>query len=158
MALQIPKWVRRYLRWKDPFRKGTQEAADQYLGKAGKLQTFNDMIFAADLDELADDDREAVAQFREKKMGITRGDGGNKDRIVCDDMTINSGGNGVLAMVLGALLALVAAWFFLGKAETPAAAADQVATTDLPDSEYEVRFYDKDGNQITVPRRPTSSP
>jgi hypothetical protein len=112
------------------------------------------MTMAADLDELAEDDREAVAQFRERKMGFTRGNGGasNKDRIVCDDLTINSGGNGLLAMVLGAVLALIAAWFFLGKGQPPAEA--KPVEVNVPDSEYDVLFYDKDGNQITVPRLP----
>jgi hypothetical protein len=159
MPLLAPKWIARYLRWKSPFKKGAQEAADHYLGKAGKLQTFNDMTMAADLDELADADREAVAQFRDKKMGFTHGNAGsNKDRIVCDDLTINAGGSGLLPMVLGAALALGAAYFFLGKSGTPAPAVgqSQPAPTQInvPDTAYDVLFYDKDGNQITVPRLP----
>jgi hypothetical protein len=158
---QIVKVASRLMRWRNPFQKGAQEASDQYVGKKAKLTTFEDLTYATDLDELAEADRESVAQFRAKKMGITGSSAGsaNKDRWVCDDMTINSGNS--LPAVLLALVAGGAAVLFLAKKEpepavvvpaTPVVAVP--ATPSVPDSEYEVLFYDKDGNRITVPRLP----
>lgn len=150
---QIFKVAARLMRWKNPFQKGAQEASDQYVGKKSKLTTFEDMTYATDLKELAEADRASVAQFRAKKMGIKPASGGeNKDSWVCDDMTINAGSS--MPSVLLALIAGGAAvWCFSNKV-TPAPQPAPPAAASPVDSEYEVLFYDKDGNQIQVPRMP----
>lgn len=154
MALRL-KWLPRAIRFLAPFRKGAQEASDQYLGKSAKIQTFNDMTMAADLDELAEEDRAGVAALRQKTMGIGggKGDAGNKDRIVCDDMTINNSSGSLPAMLLMCALGAAAMWFLGNKLnQPPVAQPSPDAPVVVDDTEYEVRFYDKDGNQITVPR------
>lgn len=164
MSLLSLKWIPRYLRWKDPFRKGAQEASDQYLGKAGKLQTFNEMTLSTDMRDLAEDDRQGVAAlkakhgFGEKKRGGFMGLFGgseNRDAIVCDDMQIKSGSN-FAELLLAVLIGAVAVWWFTSR-DTSAAESPKNVEVNVPDSSYDVLFYDKEGNQITVPRLPVGA-
>lgn len=147
-------WIARLFRWMAPIRKSTQEAADQSLAKQAKLKTFNTLTYETDLKQLAEDDREAVRQFRDKKMGFTRQGGSgqsNRDAIVCDDMTINTQRQfGVLEAAM--LLGLVYLGWNHFKKETPSPPPPQpqVVTTG-GEGDYVIRFWDQDGNPVDVP-------
>ena len=83
------------------------EAASQYMGKAAKIDTAIDGIFAADLKELAAADRQRVAEYSAATVpGVTNGQkpkgakmGG--DFIVCDDYRKGTGT--VPAVIMGAV-------------------------------------------------------
>lgn len=159
MALPL-KWIPRAVRFLIPFRKGIQEAADQYIGKKSKAQTLDDLVMVRDHQELAEADRAGVAALRTKYgLGMTTAKGaGDRDTWACDDMTINASRGGMAEMLLGAVLG-AAGLYFLGdklNGPSPAPAPTPTATPDTPvvvdDTEYEVRFYDANGNLINVPR------
>ena len=73
------------------------EAASQYMGKAAKIDTAIDGIFASDLKELAAADRQRVAEYAAAKVpGLSSGPKpkGSKmggDFIVCDDYRKGTG-------------------------------------------------------------------
>lgn len=76
--------------------------------------------------------------------GPPRSKGDNKDAWVCDDMTINNGGGigqTLLAVAAGALAVYL--WCNRPQATQP--------VNPPVDSEYEVRFFDADGNPIELP-------
>ena len=155
MALRL-KWIPRWIRWKDPFRKGQQEAADQYLGKKAKVQTLEDLNMARDFQELQEADRRKVELLFEKHgMSLASKGKGDRDTWACDDMTINASRSGLLELLVGLALGAAGLWF-IGEKLKPDAPVSPPTQTEIsvPDTEYEVRFYDKDGNQITVPRVP----
>lgn len=147
------KWTTRLLRWMSPTRKGIQEAADQRLGKSNKLQTFHELTMERDFQELAEEDRESVRQFRDQKMGIT-GSGksaGDRDSWVCDDMTINAARSNLPELMFIAALLALGYWLF-GREQSPSPSTEHTTVpVVVPDTEYDVLFYDKDGNPIHVP-------
>lgn len=147
VSAQLVKWTSRLLRWMQPTRRGLQEAADQQHGKQSKLTTFNHLTMENDLRKLAAADRDAVEEFRNRKMGIKGGGkSGDSDAWVCDDMTINNSGKSNLLELALLLLLGLGGMYYINKDKAP---TPQEVNVD--DSEYEVRFFDKDGNLITVP-------
>ena len=119
------RWIPRALRFMFPRQKALGEAMDQQLGKQAKLQTYHSLTMEADLDELSEEDRRAIDHFRNKKMGIPFSpQESNKDRIVCDDMTINnSGGNLVSILLASAVGAAIMYWYNSSKQPEPPAPA-----------------------------------
>lgn len=134
--------------------KARSEAADQHLGKRAKLTTLHDLTLAQDFKALAADDRNAVAQFR-AKMGIKpQQPCGDSDAIVADDMTINnSSRSNLLELILVAALSGGLGWWFSGQAKPQPQPPLREAPEwpGVPDTEYEVLFFDADGNRIDIP-------
>lgn len=87
------------------------EAVSNYLGKASKIETAVDGIFAADVKELAAADRQRVAEYAAATVpGVTNGRKrkGSKmggDFIVCDDYRK---GAGTVAAVITGVVSTVA--------------------------------------------------
>ena len=83
------------------------EAASQYLGKQAKVETAIDGIFANDLRELAQADRERVAAYIAAKVpGLARSQKAKGkmpgDFIICDDYRKGTGT--VAAVTMGVVL------------------------------------------------------
>ncbi len=79
--------------------------ASQYLAKAGKIETAVDAVFAHDLKELAQADRDRVATYAAAKVpGLAKAKGDKKmpgDFIVCDDY--RKGLGAIPALIMGAV-------------------------------------------------------
>lgn len=152
MALPL-KWIPRFFRFLAPFRKGEQEAADQYLGKKAKIQTLDDLSQAADLDDLRDMDRNKVAVLHKKHgydiMGTTGK--GDRDHIACDDMTINAGGSRLLELLLGVIVGAAGLWFVGDKLKGGSAEADAKASAELS---FYVKNADGTYTQVNIPALP----
>lgn len=148
MALPL-KWVPRLFRWLAPYRRGSQEAADQYLGKKSKVATLDDLVQVRDYQELAEADREGVAALRKKHgfaMGTTGGKAGDRDTFACDDMTINASRSGVLEMLAGLAIGAAGCWFFADRLNPSPAPVDATAT-----AEAEFRFWQRKADGTLVP-------
>lgn len=145
------RWIPRLLRWVTPVRKGLQEASDQTLGKRNKLASLHELVNVQDYKLLGDADRAIVNDFRRSKAQLPmRSGGGNgsgdQDAWVCDDMTINTARSSLPEIILVALLALGAFWWFSKKDSK----APEVEALPVQ-SKFKVLFFDRDGNPIEVP-------
>lgn len=163
----VVKLVKQWLRWTSPFNKGQQEASDQYVGKTAKLDGLDRLIQTRDIQEVGDAERDAVQALRAKHGFATTGTGlwgwlmgkqGDKDTIACDDMTINAGGGSGLATLLGLGAIAAAIWYGVGhlnkgeaNATATAATPAAPATATIPDTSYDVLFYEAKPDGTLVP-------
>lgn len=150
----VAQWAARLFRWLTPIRRPMQEMADQRWAKQSKLDSLQGAIDTRDWQELGDDDREAVANFRAQKMNWSTPQSaakGDRDTWVCDDMTINTGRSSLPEVLIIALLGCLAFWWLTANKPAKPQPATGAVTVDADDSQYEILFYDKDGKPITVP-------
>lgn len=152
--------LKRRLRHSPTIPQTVDEAASQYLGKQAKMEVALDGVFAKQLHDIAEDEVAAVQQYRQKNTGIggTLGPGGKKgtavgDFIVCDDYQRGLSPITVAVIVIVAILAivLVAAMAAWGATVLMKHDEQKPVTANAIDTEYEVRFFDRDGNPITIP-------
>lgn len=142
----------RRLRHAPEIEQSVNRSAASYLGKQSKLETAVDGIFAQQMHEAAQDEIETQRQYRQRTLGETPTDRKRKkmgDFIVCDDYRkgvspIVLGIVAVVAIIMAGLALWALLWMAAQRAEPP-------EYPGPPDTEYEVRFYDRDGNVIHVP-------
>lgn len=144
-------WYARLNPFRKQFRNPRLAMADQVWVKNAKLDSLEEAVAVRDIQELGDADREAVAHFRDQKMKWQKQPEktGDRDTWVCDDMTINAGRSSLPEVIVTAALCLGAAWGW-STYQKPSIPKAEVKL-DTEDSAYEVLFYDKDGNPISVP-------
>lgn len=156
MALRL-KWIPRWIRWRDPFRKGAQEASDQYIGKKAKSTTLHDLLLVRDFQELGEADRAGAAALAKKHGFDTMGPSGkgDKDLWACDDMTINAGRSGLLELLVGLAIGALALWFLKDRLwpEMPPQSAAATATADA-ELKFYVRRADGSVHQVDIERLP----